>query len=326
MNTPSSIVRFAMALTLAAALLTACAAAPTVTPPTITPALTLPPPTATAVPPPPPTATPPTTPFENMLVYDQPEMYQVTIRTDQYQTLTQPAKMLPMDIYYPPSWQPGTRLPAILFADAFPLSSELGKCGRLCYTYPSWGRLVAANGLIAVTYDSEQASDLEAVAEHVRANGASLGIDGDHLGVMGVSGDATLAESFAYQPNREYVKFAVIYYGYMLTPDNLSRTAYNQLSLQGGFYAAELPDVKELRTDLPVFLVQCGQDNVLDQISTLHFVQLAKEAGAPLTLIDFPEGQHTFDVKETSVGDVAVKAAEIVKQTLEFMKTHASGQ
>jgi dienelactone hydrolase len=275
-----------------------------------------------------PTATlaPTQPPFENILVYDQPEMYQVTVKTVQYQTLSQPPKMLAMDVYYPPDWQPGLRRPAVLFANDFPLSSELGKCGRTCYSYPSWGRLVAANGLIAVTYDSEQFTDVEAAAEHIRSNGADLGIDEDRLGVMGVSADASLAESFAYQANRDYVKFVVIYYGYLLTPDNLMRDEFNKAGLQGGFYAAELPDVKQLRTDLPILVVRCGRDHSLDLKSTDHFVQLAEEAGVPLTLIRFDEGSHVFDVIDVSFGQVKVKAIEVIKQTLEFMKTHASGQ
>ena len=262
-----------------------------------------------------------------MLVYDQPEMYQVTVKTVQYQTLSQPPKMLSMDIYYPPGWQPGSRLPAVLFANDFPLRSKFGKCGRTCYTYPSWGRLVAANGLIAVTYDSEQFTDLEAVAEHVRSNGADLGIDGDRLGVMGVSSDAALALSFSYQANRDYVKFVVIYYGYLLTPDNVMRDEFNKAGLEADFYAAELPDVRQLRTDLPTLIVRCGRDHSLDLISTDHFVQLAQQAGVPLTLIRFDDGRHSFDEKVISVvGQIKVEAIAVIQQTLEFMKAHVADQ
>ncbi len=259
--------------------------------------------------------------FKNDLVYDLPEMYQVKVKTTQYQTLSQPAKMLAMDVLYPPNWHPGLRLPAVLFANDFPLSSEYGKCGKSCYPYPSWGRLVAANGLIAVAYDSDYANDLEAVAEHIRSNAADLGIDGDRLGVMGVSSDAALAESFAYQANRDYVKFVVLYYGYLFTPDNLGRDEFNQVG-QNLFYAAELPDVKQLRADLPVLIVRCGLDHAGDLESTDHFVTLAQAAGAPVTLIKFDEGSHMFDSSDVSVGDVKAKAIEIIKQTLDFMKTN----
>jgi dienelactone hydrolase len=304
---------------------------PTATP--MPPTVTVPPPTATPVPPtatvpPPPTVPPaPTQPsFENMLVYDMPEMYQVKIKTFQFQTLHQPPELLTMDVYYPPNWQPGSRLPAVLMANSFPLSAEFGKCGRNCYSYPSWGRLIAANGLIAVTYDTKYANDLEALAKYVRANGVDLGIDGDRLGVMGVSSDAPLAESFAYQEGRDYVKFGVFYYGYLLAPDNFMRDAYNALCYQINCYGAELPDVKQLRVDLPVFVVRCGNDEDFNKEPVDRFAQLATKTGVPLTFVRFDEGSHVFDTLEGSTGQVRVKAAEIVKQTLEFMKAAASGQ
>ncbi len=253
-----------------------------------------------------------------------PEMYQVKVKTLEFQTLHQAPEMLAMDVYYPPDWQPGAALPAVLMANSFPLTAEFGKCGRNCYSFPSWGRLIAANGLIAITYDSKYPNDLEALAEHVRANAADLGIDGNRLGVMGVSSDAALAESFAYQENRDYVIFGVFYYGYLLTPDNYMRSDINAADEQMGGYYAELPDVKQLRADLPVLVVRCGNDWYLNQQPVDHFVQLAEKAGVPLTLIRFEEGSHVFDTLEASTGQVRVKAIEIVKQTLEFMKAHAS--
>ncbi len=68
------------------------------------------------------------------------------------------------------------------------------------------------------------------------------------------------------------------------------------------------------------------QDSDLNLGSIDHFVQLAEQAGVPLTLVRFDEGSHIFDWSETSSGDVRVKAVEIVKQTLEFMKDKALGQ
>lgn len=297
-------------------LLSACGPAQTPLPPTATPPPTLPPPTVTLAPTQP--------PFKNTLVYDLPEMYQVNVKTVQYQPISRPPEMLDMNVYYPPDWQPGSRLPAVIFANDFPLSSEFGKCGADCDQ--SWGRLVAANGLIAVTYATQHVSDIEAVVEHIRANTADLGIDGDHLGIMGASANAHLAGSFAYQENRGYIRFAVFYYSSPLMPDNFRRDELNSILKRFGVYGAELPDVKQLRSDLRVLIVRAGQDSSLNREQIDHFVQLANEAGVPLTLIKFDEGSHLFDGNDVSSGQVKVKAIEIIKQTLEFMKTYASGQ
>ena len=303
--------------------LSACAPAAT---PTLTlppPTATVPPPTATPLPPtaPPPTATPtppePRSGFNNLLVYDIPEMYQVKIKTVEYQTLHQPAETLLMDVYYPSDWQPNTSLAAVIMANAFPGD------GRNGWTAPSWARLIAANGLIGVTYDTKYADDLDAVAEHLRAHAADLGVNGDRLGVMGGSSNASLAGNFVYQPNREYVKFAVLYYGYQYTPDNFMRDQLDGWGKEYNFYSAELPDVKQLRTDLPALMVRCGRDSDFNLTTIDHFLQLAKEAGAPVTLIQFDEGSHGFDTKEVTSGSLVDQATQIIQQTLEFIKTQA---
>jgi hypothetical protein len=166
-------------------ILSACAPAPTPTATALPPTPTPIPPTATTVPTPTIIPPEPRPTFTNLLVYDMPEMYQVKIRTVEFQTLHQPVEKLLMDVYYPPDWQPGAPLAAVIMANAFPKGD-----GRNDWALPSWARLIAANGLIGVTYDTKYANDLDAVAEHLRAHAAELGVDGNRLGVMGGSSNA----------------------------------------------------------------------------------------------------------------------------------------
>ena len=58
----------------------------------------------------------------------------------------------------------------------------------------SWGQLAAASGMVGVTYtNSEPATDLLALLEHVRQNAATLGVDENRIGLSASSGHVPLA-------------------------------------------------------------------------------------------------------------------------------------
>jgi dienelactone hydrolase len=273
--------------------------------------------------PPSPTQPPADATFTNKLIYDTPGMYTVIVETVQYPTINGKTETLSMDIFYPPDRQPGELLPAVILVNGFAFSRDIGK--RTFKWYPSWGRLIASSGLIAVAYDTQNAGDLEAVIGYIQQKGTDLGIDGSRVGFFSTSSHGGLASSFAFQEDREYLKFAVFYYAYILTPDNFYREAFNRGCASSGCLGDELPDVKQLRNDLPVLVVRCGKDAYDSREVIDHFNQLATEAGVPLTLIKFDEAGHGFDLSILMSEDYTNKAIKIIQQTLEFMKTQASG-
>jgi hypothetical protein len=248
-------------------------------------------------------------------------MYDVSVETVQYPTLGGKTDTLSMDIFYPPDHKPGEILPAVIVVNGWPNKADWGS--KSYATYQSWGRLIASSGLIAVAYDTRNENDLEAVINSIKKNGAKLGIDGNRLGFWSNSSSSGLASNFAFQEGREYLKFAVFYYPWIMTPDNFEREEEDATCRQMGCLGPQLPDVKQLRTDLPLFVVRPGKDNPHNLAIVDHFTELATEAGIPLTLIKLNEGYHGFDLKKFSFGPTRDKAIEIIKQTLEFMKEHA---
>jgi dienelactone hydrolase len=260
--------------------------------------------------------------FKNILIYDAPTMDKVIIDTVKYPALSDPSKTLLMDVFYPSDRQTLGLLPAVILVNGFPNSGKYR--GRTLDLFQSWGRLVASSGLIAVAFDSQNASDLDAVIRYLQQKGADIGIDGSKLGLWAASASAGLASSFAFQDGKEYLKFVVFYYPWIMTPDNYLREEENAACLKIGCLGVQLADVKQLRNDLPVLVVRCGRDTP-DNIAVIdHFAQLATEAGVPLTLVDFDEGHHAFDQRTVSEGENNAQAAEIIQQTLMFMKEHAS--
>jgi len=243
-------------------------------------------------------------------------MDKVTVRHEVY--LTVGDKPLTMDIFYPPAMGKDEKLPVVIFVMGYADSSPIIK-GPLkdLSQIISWGRLTAASGLIAVTYQTERPEDLETLVAYIGAHAADLHMDRDRIGLWSCSANCLTAVSFAMQEGRGYLKFAVFYYGLMLTPDNRLRKEMNALCAPRGCYAAELKDVAYLRTDLPLLIVKAGRDNVPyvnDSID--HFVDAARAKNIPLTRIDFELGIHGFDQEQKS----NPRSSEIVKQTIEFMK------
>lgn len=262
--------------------------------------------------------------FKNILVYDSPKMNKVVVETVQFPSLSDQSKTLPMDIFHPPDQQTDELLPAVILVNGFPNSGKYK--GSTLDSFQSWGHLIASYGLIAVAFDSQSASDLDAVVEYIRQKGVDIGIDGNKIGLWAAASSAGLASSFAFQEGREDLKFIVLYYPWIMTPDNYLREEQNAACFKIGCLGAQLPDVEQLRNDLPVLIVRCGRDTP-DNIAVIdHFTQLATEAGVPLTLVDFDEGHHSFDQRTVSEGEINSKATEIVQQTLEFMKEHAYDQ
>ncbi len=104
---------------------------------------------------------------------------------------------LTMDLYRPPDSKPDARLPAVVFVLGY---SDLGAeqifgCKlKEMECYVSWGKLVAASGMIGITYENhDPMRDLDALLAYIRENAATLGIDESRIGVWSCSGNVPRA-------------------------------------------------------------------------------------------------------------------------------------
>lgn len=262
--------------------------------------------------------------FKNALTYSLPEMESVVVRNVEYCNVGDTS--LTMDIYYPSVMEADARLAVVIFVVGYTDTAAQRMVGSPLKDWGpfiSWCRLTAAAGLIAITHQTQQSDDIEVLVEYIRENGASLNIDSDRIGIWSCSANSPTAVSFAMQEDLRYLKFAVFYYSLMLTPDNQFREEINSLCSPRGCYAAELKDIDQLRKDLPLLIVRAGHDDVPYVNESIdHLVSVATEGDVPLTLVDFKEGIHGFDVKEFWPKAPHAKSGEIVRQTLEFMRSN----
>lgn len=256
-------------------------------------------------------------PFRNALAYSLPDMGKVVVQNVEYHTVGDTPLM--MDIYYPPNIEADACLPVVVFIMGYADSAArrlVGSPLKDSQQITSWGRLTAASGLVAVTYQTKQSDDVKVLAKYIRENGASLNMDSDRIGIWSCSANSPTAVSFAMQVDRRYLKCAVFYYGHMLTPDDRFREEINGLCAPRGCYAAELKDVPHLRKDLPLLIVRAGRDEVpLVNESIDHFVSMATASDVPSTHVDYQDGVHAFDLQQKNE-----RSSQIIEQTVAFFR------
>jgi hypothetical protein len=231
------------------------------------------------------------------------------------------AGALTMDIYYPPEVERGARTPAVVFVAGFPdvgFEARVGCKFKETGSSVSWGRLTAASGLVSITYTNrDPAEDVHALLRYVRQNAAALGVDETRLGVWASSGNVPLALSLLMKEDREYLKCAVLCYGYML--DLEGATGVAEAARMFGFVnACAGRSVNDLPQALPLFIARAGRDELPHLNETLdRFLSAALARNLPLTFVNHHDAPHAFDLLHDSE-----TSREIVRQILAFMRFH----
>jgi acetyl esterase/lipase len=273
-------------------------------------------------------------------VYHIAGMERAIVRKDVVYRTTD-AGPLTMDLYYPADTAAGRRLPAVVLVAGY---NDIGYEKMLGVKFKemgmsiSWGQLIAASGLVAIAYTNrEPVEDLDALLRHVRDNTASLGIDGDRIGVWGCSGNVPLALSALMQSQtpgpkgpglhvegdpkgpglraeQHRLRCAALLYGYMLDLDGATGVAE-----AAAMFRFTNPNagrsLDDLREDLPLFIVRAGQEqfpHLNDSID--HFFAKALALNRPITLVNHAAGPHSFDLLDDSE-----TSRRIVRQVLDFL-------
>jgi tetratricopeptide (TPR) repeat protein len=195
---------------------------------------------------------------------------------------------LKLDVYLPRS-SGKQKPPAVVFAN---IVGERGsRPFRATEIYRSWARLLAAHGIAGVIIDSEAAragENLGQSIDHLRKNGAALGIDGDRLGVWACSANVSIALPYLMAAAPEAVRTAIIYYG--------------------------SADVSRIRTELPLLYVMASDDAPELIANQRKIWDLARAAGAPWTTVVARGLPHAFDALDESE-----PSRRLVLQTVDYL-------
>jgi len=228
---------------------------------------------------------------------------------------------LTMDVYYPPDFAEGARLPAVVIVAGFPdpgFQKIVGCKFKELGSSVSWARLMSASGLIAITYSNRNpADDIRTLLRHVRSNGASLGVDEGRIGLWASSGNVPLALSLLMQDAETPPTCAVLCYGYTLDLENSTGVA-DAARTFGFANPCAGRQLEHLRRDIPLFLARAGSDQMPRLNETLdRFVVGALERDLPLTLVNLVSAPHAFDLYHDTAA-----SRETIRQILAFLQFH----
>ena len=255
------------------------------------------------------------------VVYTMPAMEAVPVRRDEPYRVTDGGPLM-MDLYYPPDSKAGARTPAVILVTGFSdLGAEkmLGSRFKDMGSFVSWAQLIAVSGLVGITYANREPGDVHEVLHYVQQNAASLGIDGNRIGVWACSGHGPNALSVLMEHGRDGLTCAVLAYAYALDLDGSTRIA--DAAKQFRFVTpAAGKSVNDLPPDLPLFIARAGRDQMPGLNDALdRFVGAALAVNLPVTIVNHATGPHAFDLFDDSR-----TSRDIVKHLLAFLQFHLS--
>ena len=240
----------------------------------------------------------------NWVVYRVPEMTQIKVQKDlTYKTAD--GTTLAMDVYYPLDMQEGQRRPAVFLGH--------GRGGKDKGEWVSWGRLLAASGMIGITFNyrdlpgvapSTPMGDIADVIQYVRDNAETLHVDKDRLAMMSFSGLVRYNISAALRGTPSYMRALVVYYGWLDAPTDDETSPLHYLHAEPG-------------TIPPFFIAKAAHDSSSINESIDRFVAAAQAKNVPVELVVHENGQHGFDTRDDDD-----RSREIIKQTIAFLQSH----
>ena len=255
------------------------------------------------------------------VVYRVPGMDEVKVQANLKYTTNANPNLL-MDVYVPPRLAAGERRPAVVFIHGGTPQQMTPKDWGV---YISWGRLVAASGMVGVTFThrlgypkpklGEAAQDVTDAINYIRANADSLSIDKDRVCLAAYSAGGPLL-SVAMHDRLPFVRCLVSFYAFLdIQQSEPHRNSETPDMLKSFSVITYLADTARMP---PIFVARAG----LDQIPGLNdsIGRFVKEAIARNVTIDFanhPTGVHGFDNQNDDE-----RSREIVRTAIDFMKTH----
>jgi len=256
------------------------------------------------------------------IVYEIPGMEQARVLENRvYKTVNEVD--LCLDIYYPADLQDGEQRPAVLFVHGLG-PDELVRHIKNSGQYVSWGQLSAAGGLIAVTFNhrspdehislKDVAGDVEDLVRYVREHAEELRIDKDRLAIWAGSAGVPLGIRTALPGTPAFVRCLVAYYGPLDLQPLKATWELTEDEVQEFSATTYLEHAEGLA---PMLIAKAGIDYPALNASIDYFIKEASAKNVALDYMTHPGGQHAFDIL-----DGVARSREIIKRTLEFMKTY----
>jgi dienelactone hydrolase len=232
-------------------------------------------------------------PVNNPMVYHEPAMDKVTVQKGLvYKTVNQDT-VLTFDVYYPPKYSKKTPLPVVVFASGIMQIPSW-------QIYKDWASLVAAHGMIAITYQGrfeKGIQDMNDLLAQVQKQAGELKVDPNKVAIWACSANGQIGWPTANNPTNELIKAVAIYYGVIPAQERMVN-----------------------RKNLEILLVRAGLDSYSLNQGMDELMANALKSDTHVEFINYPQGQHAFDGVDNTP-----RSKEIILQTIDFFKRNLLG-
>lgn len=255
------------------------------------------------------------------IVYQIPDVDTISIQREIEYQKTETGEQT-LDIYYPPDSKHEVKIPIVIFVNGYPdpgFQKIVGCKLKDMGSYISRGQLTAASRMAAITYTTgtEPATDIHVLIQYIQQNASTFGINEDRIGVWACSANVPNALSILMNEDRDYLKCAVLCYGFMLDLEQSTYVA--DAAKQWGFAnpCAGKP-LTYLTQNIPLFIARAGQDETPHLNETIDgFMSAGLRSNLPITFVNHPTAPHAFDLMHDSK-----TTHKIIRQILTFMQFH----
>jgi acetyl esterase/lipase len=263
--------------------------------------------------------------FSKPIVYSVPGMDKAEVHSDLVYR-REGGDEMKMDIYLPAGLAADARRPAVIFIHGGPLGKGFLPKAKDWGIFRSYGRLMAASGLVGVTFDHRyfslkandletSFSDVEEAIRFVRANAASHHIDPDRIALWAFSGGGPHL-SIALRGGMPYFRCLVSYYALLDLKDMAAAAGETPEALEK---FSPLSCLSKPVDHLPPFLIgRAGLDSPAINRSVEMFVSRMFELNGDINLLNHPLGRHGFDAydHDDQTRDVAAATVAFVQSRL----------
>lgn len=253
------------------------------------------------------------------IVYAVPGMDRVRIQRDLTFKEVDGITLL-ADVYRPPS---SKTVPAvILVAGTGPW--EVLRAIKDFGVYRSYGELLAASGLGAVTFNHRSpdiglppvAEDVDDLIEWVRNHAGDFGLDPDRLAVWTFSGGPPFGFRTVLRDRPAFVRCLLSFYGVLDYRHVAEQMGFGPSQDPAVFSPAALLDSGE-GTLPPIFVAKAGIDQPWIKESNDRFIAESLRLDLTLDVMTHPEGRHSFDILDDDD-----RSREIIRRAIEFLREH----
>jgi len=257
------------------------------------------------------------------VVYRVPGMDKVKVKSDlKYTNINNP--FLLMDVYTQPDLAKGAKRPAVLLIHGGAGEETTPKDWGF---YVSWGKLIAASGMVGVTFthrlSAQRASlavaadDVTAAVNYVRANADSLNVDRERICLVAYSAGGPML-SIVMRDKPAYVRCMVAFYAFM----DIQQAGNLFEAHESPETARSFSPIRNLTNDAdkiaPLFIARAGRDQIPTMDDSIdRFIREAISKNVALTFANHPQGVHSFDSQNDDN-----RSREIIRSAIAFMKAN----